>query len=48
MMKLMTKPIRFFLLPLLFFMLFMTTNTAIAQIKIGDDLSDIDYRYPRD
>ena len=48
MMKLMTKPIRLFLLPLFFFMVFMTTNTATAQIKIGDDLSDIDYSYPVD
>ena len=50
MMKLMSKPIRIpFLLSLLCLLsVLLTGPRAVAQIKIGDDLSDIDYRSPRD
>ena len=50
MMKLMSKPIRIpFLLSLLCLLsVLLTAPRAVAQIKIGDDLSDIDYRSPRD
>ena len=43
----MTTRIRFYIFLLLFGFLSLTGNDAMAQIRIGDDLSDIDYSNPK-